>query len=351
MKLRELLKDISIKETTADMDMEIKGISYDSRTVTPGDIFVAIIGYESDGHKYINSAVEKGAVCVLCERAPDFNVPYVLCENTRYALAVLSSNFFGRPADKMKIIGVTGTNGKTTTTNLIKNIIEHCQRRKVGLIGTNNNMIGKEIIPTERTTPESYDLQKTFADMLKAGCEYVVMEVSSHALYLNRVDGFTFEIGVFTNLTRDHLDFHKTMEDYGKAKALLFSKCRKGIVNIDDEYADLMLKTATCPIFTFSTQKNEADLVAKNIVLKAEGINFAALMTGRLERVELGIPGMFSVYNALAAMSTALCLEIDIADVAEALKFSHGVTGRVEVVPTGRDFTIIIDYSHTPDAL
>lgn len=351
MKLREILENVSIKEKTAELDMEITGISYDSRAVKPGDMFVAVTGYESDGHKFINSAVSNGAVCVLCEKKPETDIPYVLCENTRLGLAVASANFFGRPADKMKIIGVTGTNGKTTTTNLIKSILEHCRGAKVGLIGTNNNMIGSEIIPTERTTPESYELQRIFSEMEKAGCEYVVMEVSSHALYLDRVAGFEFELGLFTNLTRDHLDFHKTMEAYGQAKAILFSRCRKGIINIDDEYSQMMLDAARCPVFTFSTEKNEADLIAKDINLKAGGVSFAALTTGKLERVELGIPGMFSVYNALAAISAAICLGIDITEAADALKVSHGVVGRAEVVPTGRDFTVIIDYSHTPDAL
>lgn len=351
MKLKELLKDIEIAKMTADPEMEIGGVCYDSRAAKPGDVFVAVVGYESDGHRFIESAVSKGAVCVLCEREPEIDIPYVICNNTRKGLSTASANFFGRPADKMKIIGVTGTNGKTTTTNLIKSIIEKTIGAKVGLIGTNNNMIGDKILPTERTTPESYELQKLFKDMADEGCEYVVMEVSSHALYLDRVSGFEFEVGLFTNLTRDHLDFHHTMEEYGKAKAILFSRCRKGIVNIDDEYAHLMTDAATCELYTISTEKNEADLIAKSINLKSSGVSFAALTTGRLERVNLGIPGMFSVYNGLSAMAACICLGVDISDAANALSSCTGVVGRAEVVPTGRDFTMIIDYSHTPDAL
>jgi len=335
----------------ADLDMCISGISYDSRSTRPGDLFVAVRGFESDGHKYIPMAVQKGAACILCEEAPTLDVPYILTKNTRRALSVVSANFFGHPADEMKIIAVTGTNGKTTTTTLIKKIIEHTTGEKVGLIGTIGNEIGDVFVEAERTTPESYELQKLFREMANSGCKYVVMEVSSHALSLDRVYGVTFEVGVFTNLTQDHLDFHKTMEAYCKAKAILFTQCRKGVVNMDDEASKVMIEAATCPIFTYSAEKDEADLCAKEINLRSDGVTFIALTIGELKKIRMGIPGLFSVYNALAAAAAAMQLGIGLDSIAETLSEKAGVKGRAEVVPTGRDFTVLIDYSHTPDAL
>ncbi len=351
MKLVHLLKGITVVESQADMALEITGVSYDSRTTVPGDIFVAVTGYESDGHQYIKTAIQKGAVCVLCEEKPDDEIAYVIIENTRRGLAVVSANWYNNPSSAMKVIGVTGTNGKTTTTNLIKTMIEKCAGAKVGLIGTNYNMIGDRIIETEHTTPESYELHKLFREMADEGCTYAVMEVSSHALFLDRVFGIEFEVGVFTNLTPDHLDFHKTMEEYAQAKALLFSQSKYGVVNVDDSYADIVTQTATCPIFTFSAAEDTADLVAKRIKLYADRVAFCALTIDKLQNIELNIPGMFSIYNALATIGTAIMLNFDLEDIAEGLKFCKGVVGRAEVVPTETDFTVIIDYAHTPDAL
>ena len=351
MRLSELLKGINVIKTAADLNMEIGGICYDSRMAKAGDMFVAVVGYESDGHNYINQAVKAGVSCVLCQKEPDADIPYILIDNTRLGLAVVSANWFDKPASKLKMIGVTGTNGKTTTTNLIKTMLEQVYGCKVGLIGTNCNMIGDVVLEAERTTPESFEIQSLLNDMVNAGCEYAVMEVSSHALYLDRVAGIEFEIGIFTNLTRDHLDFHNTMEEYGKAKALLFRQSKVGIINIDDEYCELMKENATCKIFTYSIDKTEADLSAMNVVFKPDGISFAALMTARLEKVKLAIPGKFSVYNGLTALAALINLGVDIRDAAAALSQCKGVKGRVEVVPTNSDFTVIIDYAHTPDAL
>ena len=351
MKLSEILKGMDVVGVFADTGMEITGVYSDSRKVSGGGLFVAVRGYESDGHKFIASAAANGAACVICEEKPETDIPYVLVENSRLALAEASVNWYGDPTSELKVIGVTGTNGKTTTTTLVKQIIERCAGAKVGLIGTNGNMIGDVELPAERTTPESNELQALFRQMADAGCTYVVMEVSSHALYLDRVWGTKFEIGLFTNLTEDHLDFHKTMEEYGKAKAILFSRCRKGIVNGDDPASKLMRDSATCPVYEFSAKSDAADLTAKNIHLKPDGVYFDALTTGKLEKAFLGIPGMFSVYNALAALSAALNLGFGMTESCEALRASHGVKGRAEIVPTGRDFTVIIDYAHTPDAL
>ena len=235
MKLSDLLTDIPILESSVDPDIEITGVSYDSRRVEEGHIFVAITGYAADGHRFIPMALKQGAACIICEQKPEGNVPFIRVPDTRVALAVLGANWYGHPASKMTILGVTGTNGKTTVTYLLKSVLEQCLGAKVGLIGTIQNMIGKEVIPTERTTPESFELQGLFARMAEAGCTHVVMEVSSHALYLHRVDCIPFAVGAFTNLTEDHLDFHKTMEAYRQAKALLFRRSGFSVFNIDDD--------------------------------------------------------------------------------------------------------------------
>ncbi|MEG1908437.1 MAG: UDP-N-acetylmuramoyl-L-alanyl-D-glutamate--2,6-diaminopimelate ligase [Oscillospiraceae bacterium] len=351
MKLEALLKDVETIETNADLQTEIHDICYDSRKAGQGDLFVAIKGFESDGHKYIGIAKSQGAVCCICEEKPTEDIPYILVENSREALALVSKNYFDDPASKMTLIGITGTNGKTTTTLLLKHVLEDITGKKIGLIGTNENMIGQNVLPTERTTPESYELQKIFRQMADEGCKYVIMEVSSHSLVLSRVAGLHFEVAVFTNLTQDHLDFHKTMEEYAGAKAMLFERCDKAAINLDDEWGGYMCERARCPVFTYSETKLEADLVAKDIRLSPGSIKFCALANNSLVRISLGIPGRFSVYNAMAVMSAALLLGLPLAKICESLKTAKGVKGRVEVVPTPDDFTILIDYAHTPDAL
>ncbi len=350
MKLKDILSGIELKELHADPEMEICGICYDSRQAAPGQIFTAVTGFASDGHRFIPMAVEKGASVILCERAPDVEVPYVLVENTRYALALASRNYFGNPASKMCMIGLTGTNGKTTSTYLIKHMLEECLGAKVGLIGTNANMIGELELHTERTTPESFELHKLFADMYEAGCSHVVMEVSSHALVLERVAGIVFDVGSFTNLTQDHLDFHSDMDDYAEAKARLFSRCCFGCVNIDDKYSKVMLDGATCPILGYSIDK-PSGLKAENIVLEPSAVHFTAVCGHEREEIVLGIPGRFSVYNALGVIACGLQLGLSLSQCAAAMKTAKGVKGRVETVPTDGDYTIIIDYSHTPDSL
>lgn len=350
MKLQAILQGLEPLEVHADLSREITGIAYDSRAVKPGNLFVAICGYDTDGHKYIPMALKKGAACVLCEKAPAEG-EYVLLSDTRRGLALAGANWYGNPAGEMTMIGITGTNGKTTTTYLVKHILEDCLGAKVGLVGTIQNMIGDEVLHTERTTPESLELQALFRHMADAGCTHVVMEVSSHALCLHRVDGVTFDVGVFTNLTQDHLDFHKTMEEYCRAKAMLFTKSKVGAVNVDDPWAKEILAHATCPVITYSA-KGQAALEATDICLEPHHVAFTAHYQGTETACTLGIPGAFSVYNALSALSAALALGIAPEKAAASLATARGVKGRAEVVPTpGKDYTVLIDYSHTPDSL
>lgn len=351
MKLRELIKNLSIIEMNADAELEISGVSYDSRKTEKGDMFVAIRGFEADGHKFIPTAVENGAAVILCEEKPSCDIPYVLVSDSRYGLAIVSRDFFGDPASEMTMIGITGTSGKTSSSYLIKHMLESKLDAKVGLIGTNGNMIGDEFLHTEHTTPESYELHKLFRHMADSGCTHVVMEVSSHSLTLERVAGIHFDVALYTNLSQDHLDFHGTMEEYAAAKRKLFSMCSLGCFNLDDAWADFMRDGASCRTMTFSTEKNEADLVAKDIRLTADGVRFASVSGDEISITKLGIPGMFSVYNALGTMSVGLALGLSLADCSDAMSSAKGVKGRLEIVPTGRDFSVVIDYSHKPDAL
>lgn len=351
MKLRELIKNLSIIEMNADAELEISGVSYDSRKTEKGDMFVAIRGFEADGHKFIQKAVENGAAVILCEEKPSCDIPYVLVSDSRYGLAIVSRDFFGDPASEMTMIGITGTSGKTSSSYLIKHMLESKLDAKVGLIGTNGNMIGDEFLHTEHTTPESYELHKLFRHMADSGCTHVVMEVSSHSLTLERVAGIHFDVALYTNLSQDHLDFHGTMEEYAAAKRKLFSMCSLGCFNLDDAWADFMRDGASCRTMTFSTEKNEADLVAKDIRLTADGVRFASVSGDEISMTKLGIPGMFSVYNALGTMSVGLALGLSLADCSDAMSSAKGVKGRLEIVPTGRDFSVVIDYSHKPDAL
>lgn len=351
MKLGKLLENLDIISSSADMEMEIGGVSYDSRETLPGDLFVAVKGFESDGHRFIPNAVKRGAAAVLCEVPPEDKTPYVQIDDCRYGLAIASREFFGDPASKMKVIGVTGTNGKTTSTYLIKHLLESKLDAKVGLVGTNGNMIGDEFIHTEHTTPESYELHKLFRQMSDAGCTHIVMEVSSHSLTLERVAGIHFDVAIYTNLTQDHLDFHADMEDYAAAKRKLFSNCTVGCFNIDDPWAGFMMEGAKCSIETFSAESNSADLTAKDIRLSASSVRFAAVHGNEIAITKLAIPGMFSVHNALGVMEAGLALGISLEDCADAMSSAKGVKGRMESVPTDGDYTVIVDYSHTPDSL
>ncbi len=349
MKLSELLQGVAVAPYTLSDDTQITSITCDSRKVEAGALFVCICGTAGDGHDFAASALEKGAVAILAER--DLKLPQqIITPATRAAWATLSANWFGHPARHLHLVGVTGTNGKTTTVCLLKSILE-AAGHKVGLIGTIQNMIGDRAVPAARTTPDTYELQSLFALMVAEGCDYCVMEVSSHALHQERVGGCTFDVGVFSNLTQDHLDYHGTMEEYMLAKRKLFSMSKHAVINFDDPWGARMAENIPCPLSYYSAKNDSADFVARNIMHKPDGVRFELIGSDRIERVHLHIPGQFSVYNGLAAAAAAITLGVPFETVTEALYNAAGVKGRAEIVPTNRDFTVVIDYAHTPDGL
>lgn len=351
MKLNQLLEGVVLTGCSLSPDVEITSVSFDTRTMQAGCLFVALTGYKTDGHLYIQKALEQGAAAVLCRNRPEGDGPFLICQDPRRALAVISANWFGHPQKELTLVAVTGTNGKTTTTYLLKEVLERCAGAKVGLIGTNRNMIGQESLPAVRTTPESYEIQQLLRAMADGGCTHVVMEVSSHALMMNRVDGLQFQVGIFTNLTEDHLDFHKDMEEYRRAKGRLFDQCGLAVLNLDDPAGRHYAQTVSCRKLTYSENKNEADLTAKNIRLFPERVEFEAVTTQEISRVRLPIPGGFSIYNALGVITCALGLGLTLDCAAGALAGVKGVKGRVEVVDVPAPYTVLIDYAHTPDAL
>ena len=351
MKLKELLTDVNVLKTNTDMELEIADVAYDSRKVQPDGMFVAVTGFATDGNRFIPMALEKGAAVIVTAKEPEGDVPYVLVDSDRLALAYIGRNFFGNPAASMQMIGVTGTNGKTSSTLLLKHVLEVVKGAKVGLMGTMENIIGDEHIPADRTTPESFELQALLAKMRAAGCTHVIMEVSSHAIALDRVAGITYDVASFTNLTEDHLDFHKTMEAYCDTKAILFQRCRKAVGNLDDSWYDRLCGGAACPVLKVSA-KGQADLYAENLELMSDGVSFTAISSNEKVEVKLPIPGKFTVYNALNVLGMAMQMDITLQDAAAALRTAQGVKGRVEVVPTpGKPYTVLIDYAHTPDGL
>lgn len=334
-------------------DTEITGIVYDSRRVLPGNVFVCIKGYETDGHKYASAAVNNGASVIVAEDKIDVDIPVIYVDDSRKEIAKLACTFYDNPSKKFKLIGVTGTNGKTTITYLIKSILE-AAGKIVGVIGTNQNIIGDKVLMTKSTTPttpNALELQQLFAEMVDSGAEYVVMEVSSHALALDRVYGCHFDCGIFTNLTQDHLDFHKTMENYRDAKAKLFTLSDKGVVNYDDAAGKYIVEKGDCGDILKVGLGEGCALTAKNIEISARGTEFELDYKGIKYSMSIAIPGKFSVYNAACAAGAALQFGIDMDTIREGLKNASGVLGRVEVVDTDTDYTVIIDYAHTPDGL
>ena len=329
-------------------ETEITGITCDSRQIKPGYAFVCIKGTKSDGHDYAASAVESGAAAIICER--DLGIScQVITENTHAAYADMCAAWFGNPADSLRLFGVTGTNGKTSVTYMLKKIFEKAGY-KVGLIGTIQNMIGDEVIAAHNTTPNAYELNSLFALMKAKGCAVVIMEVSSHALDQLRVYRLNFEVAMFTNLTQDHLDYHITMENYLAAKKKLFKMCRIAVINSDDSYAKELIEGLDCKIVTYSTG-NDSTYSAKGINYRPASVEYEFVSDTEICHIKVATGGKFTVYNSLCAAVCAVEAGIPVKIAAEALSELNGVKGRAESVPTGRDFTIIIDYAHTPDGL
>ena len=353
MKLKDLLREIVPTRLLGDDGQEVTGICYDSRTVTPGSLFVAIKGFQSDGHAYIPKALAQGARALLVQDVPE-NLPEgVTCvqvPDTREALARVAAAWYGHPERELKLIGVTGTNGKTTVTHLIRHMLEHCGE-KCGLIGTNGVFFGDVARESARTTPESLELYGILREMRDAGMTCAAMEVSSHSLVLHRVLGLQFDAAAFTNLTQDHLDFHGDMEQYYLAKKLLFDRCDTAVINTDDSWGARLAGETACAKITLSARTVEAELVAKNVRLQPDGVQAVVVRDCDIARMSLAIPGMFSVYNGLTAVGCCLALGLSLEQACEALASASGIKGRAEIVPTGRDFTVMIDYSHTPDSM
>lgn len=346
MKLSEILNGIEVLNQYRDR--EVLDVTQDSRLVKEGSLFVCIKGNSFDGHSVAKEMLEKGAAAVVAER--DLGLEnQIIVADSRAVYSPVCANFYGNPAKKLKLIGLTGTNGKTTTSFLIKQILENTGK-KVGLIGTVQNMVGNEIYPAKYTTPDPYELQKLFRLMADAGCEYCVMEVSSQALAQGRVNGLRFAVGAFTNLTQDHLDYHKTWENYFNSKRILFENSDIAVTNADDEYGFKIVKDLPCKTVSYAVDTNDADYCAKNVKFKADGVEYE-LVADSIGRVNCPIPGRFSVYNSLCAASVARTLGISFNEVLAAISKSNGVKGRIEVVPTNTDYTIIIDYAHSPDGL
>jgi len=351
MKLAELLKDVPYLKIEGSTERPVEAMYYDSRKVTPRSLFFCIQGFTVDGHDYAPQAVEKGSHVLVLEKdvSVEKDVTKVFVEDSRKAMAFMARNFYGNPGSNVKLIGVTGTNGKTTTTYLIKSILERAGHM-VGLIGTITNMIGDKKIPAEHTTPESLDLQKLFRDMVDMGVTSIVMEVSSHSLALERVAGCEYDIGVFTNLTQDHLDFHKTIEEYRQAKAKLFKQSKISIINVDDENGQWIKDGTDGELYTYGIRK-DADIYARDLEIGEKGVSFELYTPKGHHPVSLGIPGIFTVYNALAAAGACYALNIPLPVIAEGLGMVKGVAGRFELLDTQTDYSVILDYAHTPDGL
>ena len=355
VRLDKLLERLEYEVVQGSDEIEITTLINDSRKVEEGSVFVCISGAVSDGHKYIPDVAEKGAAAVVVEReveAPE-NVTVIRVTDTRYALALMSAAYFDYPAEKMKVIGITGTKGKTTTTYMIKSILDSVGY-KVGLIGTIEAIIGDKKIPAANTTPESYTIQKYFAQMVEEGCDCVVMEVSSQGLMLHRTAGIPFEIGIFTNLGKDHIgpNEHKDFDDYKRCKGLLFKQCKLGIANVDDKYFRDVFQGATCRVETFGFSK-EADLRAENVQLvsKPGYLGAAYHVAGLMDfDVEIDIPGTFSVYNSLTAISVCRHFNVPVEKIKDALKKAK-VKGRIEMIKVSDEFTLMIDYAHNAMSL
>lgn len=352
MLLKNLINGLNPVDIKGSLDVEIDHIAYDSRKVKNGSLFVCIDGFTTDGHKFAPFAVQNGAKALLVQKDVDVpeGVTVIKINSTRYGLAYVSDMFFNHPSKKFKLAGVTGTKGKTTTTYMIKSILEEANQ-KIGLVGTLGNRIGNEQIPGERTTPESYDLQALFAEMVQKDVQTVVMEVSSQGLELHRVSLCDYDIGVFTNLSQDHISpkEHRNMEEYFNAKLKLFKMCKTGLVNIDSKYGDQVLRNAECKTYTYGIEK-EADIKAVNIELHQSSVAFDVETPWMRGKINVSVPGLFTIYNALAAIGVCSLLGVPYECMVKGL--AHvSVPGRAEVIFRGNNYSVITDYAHTPDSL
>lgn len=360
MLLSKMIETLKYEVLQGDASIEVNHLVYDSRKVTDGDVFVCVSGAVSDGHSFIPQVIEKGAKALIVEKNLDAielngrtDVTVIQVVNTREALAHMAAAYFGHPAKELKVIGITGTKGKTTTTYMIKSILENAGF-KTGLIGTIETIIGEECIPASNTTPESYVVQETFRKMVDAGCQCVVMEVSSQGLMLHRVSGFTFDYGIFTNLEPDHIgpNEHKDMDEYIACKSKLFSQCKVGILNADDSHLEQILLNHTCQVETFGFSE-KADLCAKDLHLWREqgSLGVAYQLQGLLNmKVSIDIPGKFSVYNSMAAIAICRHFGVSEENIEKALK-NIRVKGRVELIKVSDKFTLMIDYAHNAMSL
>lgn len=345
MKLNELIENYSGKLA----DAEITSVTDNTRKVQKGSLFFCVKGERFDGHTAAAEMLEKGAAAVVCEHDLGLGECQIITENSRRLYGEVCSAWFGHPERKLKMIGVTGTNGKTTTTNIIKYVLMQ-NGHKTGLVGTIQNEIGDEIVHTDNTTPFAFDFMALLDRMVKAGCEYVVMEVSSFGLVQNRTGSSHFDIALFTNLTQDHLDYHKNMEDYYQAKKMLFGICDTAIFNVDDSYGKRLYNETECEKFTFSV-KQKASFYADGIKIKSTGSSFWFCNEGKSYLIKTNMPGVFNVSNVTAAVSVCMKAGIPLENIISAIETYTGVKGRCEVIPTGKDFTVICDYAHTPDAV
>ena len=355
MKLLTLLEQLDYECLNGNVNIEVTDVTNDSRKVKNGSLFICVRGAIADGHTFIDEVIEKGAKVLIVEEATNApsDVTVIKVANSRYAMALISASYFGHPANELKVIGVTGTKGKTTTTYMVKSILENAGY-KVGLIGTIETIIGDKVIPATNTTPESLTVQQYFREMVDAGCDTVVMEVSSQGLMLDRTAGFTFEIGIFTNIEPDHIgpSEHDSFEHYLECKKMLLKQCRLGIVNIDDSHFDEIIAGCTCELETFGFGA-KADLRATDVQLTNEagvlGVNYQ--VKGKADfPVELAMPGEFSVYNSLTAIAICLHFNVPIVEIQKALK-SASVKGRIEMVKVSDEFTLMIDYAHNAMSL
>ena len=350
MKLEALLKKLDHTLDAGDLSLEVASLEYDSRKVGKGSLFVCLTGFRADGHAYIPAAIEAGAVALVVEHevtAPE-GVAVIRVKDSRYALALLSAAWFGHPAEKMTVIGLTGTKGKTTTAHMVKSILE-AAGHKVGMIGTVGAVIGKELLPTKNTTPESYELHSLFARMVEEGCSHVVMEASSQGFKLHRTAGIQFDVGVFLNLSPDHIGDgeHASFEEYRDCKAMLFSQCKKGLVNVDDEHWQTVTAHAACPLTTMSLSGKTDYAVGQTKELRQTGfLGSEFAVSGALEGTFLlNMPGKFNVSNALAALAAAHMAGVDAPSIAKGLKSVY-VKGRTQVLDTPGHYTLLIDYAH-----